>query len=207
MGGALIGSEPKSAATAAQVTAFYSAHHTKILVSAYFNALAVVVGLLFYSTLRDFLARSPACRHLAATLFGGAVLFATGGALAAGTELALADVPGRLIPAAAQALNIIENDLGPYVIYTGLAVMIFAAGLAIIRARTLPAWIGWVALPTALLAIFPPPVDTFSLPVAGVWSLVVSILMYLRYDTAGSEATTASVSDAPLHTRAGPAPA
>jgi hypothetical protein len=73
-----------------------------------------VFGLFFYSYLSDHIRRAENSARLAIAAFGGAVLFAVGGALGAGTQFALADVPGRLSPAAAQALNLLQHVVLAY---------------------------------------------------------------------------------------------
>jgi hypothetical protein len=73
------------------------------------------------------------------------VLFAAGGAVTGGASLALADDPGKLDPAAAQTLNVLARDLA-MILYAGLGLLMLAAGLAIVRSRLLPAWLGWVGI-------------------------------------------------------------
>ena len=51
-------------------------------------------------------------RWLASVAFGGAPLFATGGALAAGSFFALSDKPDVLTAATAQSINLIQGDVG-----------------------------------------------------------------------------------------------
>ncbi|HWF34716.1 MAG TPA: hypothetical protein VG295_05080 [Solirubrobacteraceae bacterium] len=177
-GGGLIGSEPKSGAGAAKVISFYHSHRTRVELSAYVTALSAFFGLFFYGILRDRLAQAEGAEGLASTAFAGAVIFAGAGVLSAGTQLALADVPGALSPSAAQALNLLENDLTLFALGTGIAVLMMAAGLAILRGRQLPAWLGWSAIAFAVVALIP--VRFVSLPLAALWTVAASVVLYRR---------------------------
>jgi hypothetical protein len=174
----LLGNEPGGNASAAKVVAFYSAHHGGIQVSAYLTGLALVFGLFFYGYLSDHIRRAENSARLAIAAFGGAVLFAVGGALGAGTQLALADVPGRLSPSAAQALNLLQQNVEVFLIAAGAAGLLIASGLAILRGRQLPAWVGWLGLVLGIASLVPIP--NIGAPLAGIWTLVVSILLSVR---------------------------
>ncbi len=183
----IVETTPDSNASAAKVISFYNAHSTKIAVAAYLTGVSLFVGLFFYAILRDRLREHGAAKGLANTAFGGAVLFAVGGGLAAGTELALAEAPSGLNPGAAQALNLLENNLAQFALGAGIAVLLFAAGLAILRTRMLPAWLGAVALVIAIAALTPAAFGAFL--ATGLWTLVVSVMLFRR-----QPASSASVS-------------
>lgn len=181
------GKLPDSNASAAKVISYYNAHSSKVELAAYLTGLSLFFGLFFYASLRDHLRRSPAAERLADTAFGGAVLFAVGGGLTAGTQFALADVPGALSPAAAQALNAISNDLAIFAMLAGVAVLLMASGIAIVRTGVLPLWLGWIAIVVAVIALTP--VGFFAFLAAGVWTLVASILVFTRQQGADSATT------------------
>lgn len=177
----LVGSAPESSDSAAKVIAFYQSHQSKVEVSSFLTGLSLFFGLFFYASLRDYLGRVRGSERLAATAFGGAVLFAVGGGLAAGLQFALADVPSKLSPAAAQTLNVLENDLSVFALTAGIAVLLMAAGIAIVRTRALPVWLGWIAIVFAVVALTP--VGFFAFFAAGIWTLIASVLIYTRQDT------------------------
>jgi hypothetical protein len=198
-GGGLMGTEPRSNAGAAKVIAFYHSHRSRVELSAYLTGLSVFFGLFFYGLLRDHLGRAADGARLAATGFAGAVTFAIAGVLSAGTQLALADVPGQLGPGAAQALNVLENDLSLFALGAGIAVLLMAFGLAILRGAQLPMWLGWMAIAFAIVALLP--VRFFSLPLIGIWTLVASVILYRRGNARISETHPASAR--PLTSAAG----
>jgi len=195
----LLGNEPGGNAPAAKVAAFYGAHHGGIQVSAYLTGLALVFGLFFYGYLSDHIRRAENSARLAVAAFGGAVLFAVGGALGAGTQFALADVPGKLSPSAAQALNVLQQDVGVFLIAAGAAGLLLASGLAILRGGQLPAWAGWLGLALGIASLVPLP--NIGAPLAGIWTLIVSILLCLRAGRRTSSLEAAASDPVPSVTR------
>jgi hypothetical protein len=178
--GALINfSSPSASASGAKVLSHYEAHSSSVKVSGLLTVIAVFVGVIFYGLLRDYLRSHEGSRGLAATAFGGSLLFAASGGLSAGLDWALTDSPRHMSTAAAQALNLVDNDMTYALMLGGLAIMFFAFGLAILQGRLLPAWLGWVAFPLALVALIPP-IGFIAFLGAGIWTLIVSVALWLR---------------------------
>ena len=170
------GNEPGPGASSAKVVSWYSAHRGSVRVSMYLMAVVLVVGLLFYGYLRDRLAEGS--RGLAATAFGGAVLFAVSGAVSSGVELALADSPARLSPATAHALNLLDGYVAVIAVAAGAAGLLIAASLAILRGGQLPAWVAWLGLVFGVVALVP--IRNIGPIPAGIWTLIVSLLLFMR---------------------------
>jgi hypothetical protein len=175
--------------TAQKVQSYYVAHRGRTGAGAYLIGLSIFFGLFWFGSFRGFLRRSPAAERLAAVFLAGGVLFAVSGALVAGTLFALTDSPRHLDPSAAQALNVLQNDLEAAAFQAGMAVMWVAAGLAIERSRLLPRWLGWTAIVIGIVALTP--VGWLTVFALMVWTLVVSVLVYMR-STDGSEPGAAS---------------
>lgn len=175
---ALVGSNSlKASSSPAKVLAYYQAHKDRIAASGVLTVLAVVVGVIFYGQLRDYLRRHESSRGWTATAFGGAVLFAGSGGLSAGTSFSLSDSPNHLSAGAAQVLNLISMDVGESFASAGIALLFFCFGWAILSSRLLPVWLGWVALPFALLAVIPP-TEFFAFVGVGIWTLIISIAIW-----------------------------
>lgn len=65
-----------------------------------------------------------------------------------------------------------------------------AAGLVILRTRTLPVWLAWIGIAVAVLCLPAiPPLTLLAAVLLGVWILVISGFMILGGDTANPEAT------------------
>ena len=138
------GSATNSNANPANTLAYFQAPHAHYAgLSALLITLAVTIGLFFFASVRDYLRRDEAQASLAGTAFGGAIIFGASGALSAGALLAISDSPKTLLPATAQMLNLIQNDVSNGMQAAGLAVFFLAVGIAVIRSRLLPLWWGW----------------------------------------------------------------
>ncbi len=108
----------------------------------------------------------------------GGVLFAVSGALAAGSLIAITDSPKHLSLSAAQALNTLQSDISGVAFLGGLAVMWLASGLAIVRSRLLPSWLGWIAIILGVVSVTP--VGWFTAFALVVWTVIVAVLVYMR---------------------------
>ena len=169
------GETPSEYASGATVLSFFEAHAGAQKVSHLIEALGVVFLLFFASWLRDYL-RGRGAGRLASALFGGAVVIAVGGAARAGIGWALASGHDKLDATAAEAVNVLFSTHYPAVV--GFAVFMFAAWASILRTGALPTWLGWVALPIALVALSPP--TLVPLIASSVWMVVAGIVLFLR---------------------------
>jgi hypothetical protein len=168
------------------VLTFYQTHQSVTSASALLLGLGIVFGLFFFGYLREYLRQDRATRWLASTAFGGVLLFAAGGAISAGSLLALGDQPHLLSAAAAQTLNLLQNDGSAGFTQAGLAVFYLATAAAILRGRLLPAWLGWVSVVLGLLAASL--VLSFIAFIAvGVWVIVVAIMLWAKAARGGAE--------------------
>lgn len=174
------GSTPDPSASPTKVIAFYTAHKTGQQVSATLTAAAVVVGLYFFWGLRDYLSRVGGSERLATLGFVGAALFGVGGCINAGLQWSLAAVPTRLTPAAAQALNVLfKDDLATGLYNAGLAGLMLFFGVAMLRSKGMPGWLGWISVALGLIALAGPLVFLVFV-VTAPWTITVSVLLYHR---------------------------
>jgi hypothetical protein len=181
---------PGSNASASTVLTYYQAHQHVTSASALLTGLAVIFGLFFYSYLREYMRQDRATRWLASTAFGGVLVFAVGGALSAGSLLALGDQPRMLSAATAQTINLIQSDGSGSFTQVGLAVFYLATAAAILRGRLLPAWLGWVSVVLGILAASL--VLAFIAFIAtGLWVILVAIMLWAKpaRERAESEST------------------
>jgi len=172
------GETPDANARPARVIAYYGTHRSEVETSAILFALAFLVLLLFAGVLRSYLRRTPAAEGLGSLALAGAVLMATGALIGTGVEYGLAHQLHHLGPEVAQTLNFLDNELFLPVL-AGAFVFGISSGLAILRGAALPKWLGWVAIVLGVVALIPP-TGFFALLGFVIWSIVASILMYLR---------------------------
>ena len=174
------GETPDSNASPVKVLAYYAAHKSEIETSAVLVAFAFLFAVFWAGALAAYLRRAGASSGLTGLIIGGAVLMAVGAGILAGTEYGLAHNLHYIGPQTAQTLNILNNQLFlPLVI--GGCVFAIASGLAILATAALPSWLGWIAVVLGIVTAIPP-IGFFALLVLLVWTLIVSVLIYLRSD-------------------------
>ena len=177
----LAGNTPGSKATGAQVSSYFEAHRSRERAAAILLTLAFIVFLFFAGLLRTFLRRTAAAEGLAAAVLAGAAVLVAGQTVGSGLLFALSDAPGRLSPGAAQALNLLSNDL-VLTSSAGFCVFGLASGLAILRGAPLPRWLGWVAILIGVVVVTP--AEFVAVILLAVWIVIVSVLI-VRAQAAG----------------------
>lgn len=172
-------STPDSNSGGQSVINYYSSHSGQATASALLTALAVPAGLFFFVYLREYLRAAPGVRALTTAALAGTIVFAVGGCLAAGLTVSLVDVPRQLTPSAAQALNVLNSDVGAGLLIGGLSTMQFGFGLAILVGRLLPRWVGGLSILIGVVSLLGP-LAFAGLMATALWTLIVSGLLYRR---------------------------
>jgi len=172
------GESPNANARPAKVISYYAANRSEVETSSIIFAIAFLVLVLFAGSLRSYLRRAAAAEGLAAIVLAGAVLMAAGALVSSAAEYGLAHNLSGLSPATAQTMNLISSELFLPVI-GGAFLFAVASGLAILRGARLPNWLGWVAIVLGIVVLVPPASFPALLGFV-IWSIVVSILIYVR---------------------------
>lgn len=182
-----------TASTRSAVT-YYVAHQSQIRISLGLLMIAVVALIFFagylYKVLRD---TGEGNQTLAVAVLAGGAIWGTGLLIDAVAQDAFlhAAVNGQM--GAATALNVLgSSDFYPMI--GGLAITMLAAGIAVARGRTLPAWLGWVAILIGLLALAGP-LGMAAFAAAPFWILIASILLASRGVTVETAAVGAGRTD------------
>ena len=171
------GNTPGSKATGAHVIAFFAAHRSRERASAVLLTLAFIVFMFFAGSLRSYLRRTKAAEGLAAVVLAAAAVLAAGQTAGSGVIFALSDAPTHLSAAAAQALNVLSNDM-VLTSAAGFSVFGIASGIAILRGAPLPKWLGWVAILIGVVVVTP--AEFVAVIALAVWIVIVSILIATR---------------------------
>jgi hypothetical protein len=170
-------SSPGSSASGSRVIAFYTAHHSSQQATDILFTIGSVFLLFFAASVYGFLRRSEAAGTLALLGLGGALLLALGFAVFSSIDFALADVPSKLSPDTARALNVLDSDfIFPLVI--GAWTFGIAMGLAIVRSRTLPIWLGWTLIVIGIVT--GTPASFVGLFAFLAWIVVTAVFIYRR---------------------------
>jgi hypothetical protein len=174
------GNTPDSDASATKAVTFFHSHHTGQQTSAYLIVYSIVFGLFFAAALRSHLRARTEGDGLIALGFAGMIVLATSAGVITGIDLAAADVPGKIAPAAEQALNVLQNDVF-YGMLVGTGVFMLANGLVIAAnaAAAIPKWLGWVAVVLGVVGLTPLGWITLIIGLPA-WSLVVGVVMLVR---------------------------
>lgn len=171
------GNTPGSKATGVHVIAFFEAHRSRERASAVLLTLAFIVFLFFAGSLRTFLRQAASVEGLSSVMLAAAAVLVAGQTVGSGLTLALSDAPTHLSPGAAQALNVLSNDM-VLTSAAGFCAFGIAAGIAILRGAALPKWLGWTAILIGIVVLTP---AEFAAVIAlAVWIIVVSILIATR---------------------------
>jgi hypothetical protein len=184
--GFIVGGEPPDVdEPVAEIVDFYREDDDTIMVGAALQGVAVVLFVFFGGILRKALsAAEPDGDHsvLPTVAFAGTVVLAVGAAIDGTISFALAETADDIDPAAVQALLALwENDFLPMAV--GLALLLVASGLSIVRTGALPKWLGWIAILLGLVAITPAGFVAFM--GGALWVLIVSVMLTLRRRAGG----------------------
>ncbi len=172
-------STPSTHASLSKIAAFYDkSHQGALFAGAILAVAAVIVGVFWFWYFRDWLvAAQPTNRRLATVGFGGALLFAAGGSLAAGINFTLSDASGHATATVLQGLNYIQSDLNSGLIGAGTAIFLAASSAVVIRSRVLPVWLGWLAAVFAVAAVV---IGFLGLIGLGLWLIATNIVIIAR---------------------------
>ena len=173
------GDIPGDDATGAEQATYYADSLNTLGLGAGLWGVGIVLLILFLDGLRTQI--NPASAKLGRLAYGygfGAAIFLLG---SIGPDLAAAigsdGLERPLEPGAAEAAGFLGD--GFFVVAELLLVGFFTAvGLAAVRGRTLPAWLGWISFALAVVALILPigwAVVVFGLP---LWVLLTSALLW-----------------------------
>jgi hypothetical protein len=103
----VLNNTPDTNKSPAYLLAWYNvkSHQNHLKINLLLTDIAVVLGIFWFGYLRDRWGRTDLGARLSPVLLVGAGIFATGGLISNGAELALFDSPKHLTPDAVQALN------------------------------------------------------------------------------------------------------
>ena len=163
----------------AKIIAYYATHRSEVKASSLLFALAFLILVLFAASLRSYFRRTPAAEGASALVLAGAVLIAAGALISSGVEFGLANEIRYLGPETVKTLSFISEEVAFLPVIGGAFLLAIGSGLAILRGERLPKWLGWVAIVLGIAALVPP-ASFPSLLGFAVWSVIVSILIYMR---------------------------
>ena len=159
-----------------KVVDFWTDNDGEQVAGAFIGALATVPFLWFLGSLRSALRTAEGgTGRLSAIAYAGGIVLATTAAVDASIQFAVAESVGDVPPGVTQTLSVLYSDffLGFPV---GVGTLLLAAGLAILRTKVLPVWLGWVAFVLGIVSLTP--VGFFAFFVVLAWIAVVSVMLF-----------------------------
>jgi hypothetical protein len=182
---ALSSDTPDANDSTSDVVSFWSAHDSRLIVASLLGTLAVIFLVWFGASLRSALVRAEAGEgRLSMLAFAGILVIAITGGIGSSLQFAVADSVGDVPAGVTQALSVLSSDFFlPFL--AGVALLMFASGLCVLRFGGLPRWLGWAAIVIGIAAVAGP-VGFVGFIASLVWVLVVSVTLYIR----GAQATT-----------------
>lgn len=172
------GETPDVEDSTAKVVAYWNEHDADRIVSAVLGGFAAVALVWFGGSLRRVVfGAEGGDGRLAALAFAGAVIAAVGLLLFAGFSFAAADTVGDVPGEVTQTLSVLSNDFF-FPLAGGIALMLLASGVAFIRTRVVPGWLGWLTLVLGFGALTP--VGFFVFLAAILWIAGLGVAFYVR---------------------------
>jgi TRAP-type uncharacterized transport system fused permease subunit len=184
------GQSPEVKDSGAKVVKYYANHETGTRVEVYLIAVAVAVAVFFFWQLRTKLV-ALSDRFLPSLGFVGAILFMVAGTLASSIYWALAEgADHHFDESSMRTLNILQGTLPDITSDIGIAVLLFANGLAIIHSTGLPTWTGGLGVVFGVVSM----VLTLDvgLPALGIWMIVICIVLIVRASAQDSAPQTSA---------------
>jgi hypothetical protein len=169
------GESPGTGDSGREVLRFYADNEGSQFTAAILLAYGAIMLIFFAGTFSALVRRTdPGSGALSRLVLVGVAVEAIGLSIFASITFTLADTHDKIGPDAAQALNVLDQDLFlPLVI--GLAVFMFSSAVAIFRNAALPRWLGWAAVVIGIAAVTP--LGFFGFLASGLWILAASIYM------------------------------
>ncbi len=177
-GGILLGEPPDASHPPQEIVDFYVDNKDTLQYGTIAFVVALILFVTFASYLRTVLDRGAGSTGISSLIaFGGAVIFAVGGAIDATIQFAITEAVDHLDPTQIQTLQALwDNDWVP--LQLGITTFILASGLSIVRHRSLPVWLGWVAIVIGVAGLTP--VGFFAFLGTGLWIIVTGVVLLIE---------------------------
>jgi hypothetical protein len=161
-----------------EIVEYWRDDDSKLMVSAGLETLAALALVWFGASLRGVVAEAEGgVRRLANLLFAGFIAMGVGIATDAAIVFATADAADDAPPVVIESLNALYNGFF-FPLVLGLALILLALALAILRTGIFPKWLGWLLVVAAVVTCTPAGFITFLL--SFVLFAVLGVVLFLR---------------------------
>lgn len=177
--GFIVGGEPPDASgnSANEIVQFYTDNQGRVMAGIIILSIATVLFVFFASYLRSVLDRGAGEDGMFSRIaFVGAVVFAVGGAIDGTLLIAISEAAGEIEPAQIETLQAFwDNDFLPLAL--GVVLFTLGSGISIVLHKSLPVWLGWIAIVLGIVGMTP--LGWIAFMGTGVWILIASVMLLL----------------------------
>jgi len=175
--GVLFGEPPDASNPPQEIVDFYVDNATKLQVGTIVFAIAAILFVVFGAYLRTVLDRGEGSTGILSTVaFAGAVIFAVGVGIDGMILFGITEATDNLEPTQIQTLQALwDNDWMPLLL--GVTMFVLACGLSIILHKSMPVWVGWLALLIGIVGLTP--VGWIAFMATGIWVLIVGVMLFI----------------------------
>jgi len=177
--GFIVGGEPPDAAgnSADEIVQFYTDNQDRVMASIIILSVATVLFVFFASHLRSVLDSGAGEDGMFSRIaFVGAVVFAVGAAIDGTLLIAISEAAGEVEPAQIETLQAFwDNDFLPLAL--GVVLFTLGSGISIVLHKSLPVWLGWIAIVLGIVGMTP--IGWVAFMGTGVWILIVSVMLLI----------------------------
>jgi hypothetical protein len=183
-GGIFLGEPPDASNPPQEIVDFYVDNGDKLQYGTIGFIIALILFVTFGAYLRTVLDRGEGSTGISSLIaFGGTLIFAVGGAIDATIQFGIIEAVDDLEPTQIQTLQALwDNDWMP--LQLGITIFILATGLSIIRHKSLPVWLGWVAIVIGIAGLTP--VGFIAFLATGVWIVVLGVMLLINEGSAAT---------------------
>ena len=177
--GFIVGGEtPDVDASLQEITSYYTDHESELQIASALLALGAFFFLLFSAAIASLLRGSRDGGGAAGTVsLAGGIVFAVGVTVFAGLGFTAGDVVDDVSPDSLQTLHVLGSDMF-FTVAVGTAAFLLGTGVGTLKANALPSWLSWAAIVIGVIAITP--IGFFAFLALGIWTLIASVMLYMR---------------------------
>jgi hypothetical protein len=169
---------PETSDSPAQILHYYTAHRSAIETTSIVVGIGFLLVVFWSGVLRSYLRQARGAEGASALVLAGGIVMAVAALGISGLEYGIAHELKHLSQSQVQTVNFVATELF-LPILAGGCIFGVGAGVAILRGAALPRWLGWVVIVIGIAALIPP-VAFIALAAFAIWTIVVSIMMFIR---------------------------
>jgi hypothetical protein len=180
----LAGDTPSASDTPEAIGAYYTENKSQIQLGVLLFGLGLMSAVVFGSYLRTILDRGDGeTGILPRAAFAGIVILAAGAAFDGTLLFAMSEAVDDIDPVQLQTMQAVwDNDFVPVAL--GTVLFVLACGVSIVRHRSLPVWLGWLAILVGIVGLTP--FGFFAFIATGGWVVAVCVVLLMSEGSAAN---------------------